>query len=106
MAPARDDLTILPQPAEGAVENLRHMEANMTEPSQQESTSHVEKTDPAQVWWGDAAGRGVRPQVPVTPMPVEEPWRWRYSAWTGIMYGPIPVGLIIGLPILLVLFAR
>jgi hypothetical protein len=21
-------------------------------------------------------------------------WRWRYSRWTGIMYGPIPVGII------------
>jgi hypothetical protein len=22
-------------------------------------------------------------------------WKWRYSAWTGIMYGPIPVGIIV-----------
>jgi hypothetical protein len=22
-------------------------------------------------------------------------WRWRYSFWLGIMYGPIPVGWII-----------
>ena len=22
-------------------------------------------------------------------------WKWRYSMWTGIMYGPIPVGFII-----------
>lgn len=22
-------------------------------------------------------------------------WRWHYSFWTGIMYGPIPVGIII-----------
>ena len=21
--------------------------------------------------------------------------KWRYSLWTGVMYGPIPVGLII-----------
>lgn len=25
----------------------------------------------------------------------ETGWRWRYSAWTGIMYGPIPVGIIV-----------
>ena len=22
-------------------------------------------------------------------------WTWRYSMWTGIMYGPIPVGIIL-----------
>lgn len=22
-------------------------------------------------------------------------WKWHYSAWTGIMYGPIPVGIIV-----------
>lgn len=22
-------------------------------------------------------------------------WKWRYTFWTGIMYGPIPVGIII-----------
>lgn len=25
----------------------------------------------------------------------ERDWRWRYSAWIGVMYGPIPVGLIV-----------
>ena len=20
-------------------------------------------------------------------------WRWRWSGWTGVMYGPLPVGL-------------
>ena len=28
-------------------------------------------------------------------MDEEKPeWKWRYSMWTGIMYGPIPVGII------------
>ena len=27
--------------------------------------------------------------------PKETEWEWRYSLWTGIMYGPIPVGIII-----------
>ena len=29
------------------------------------------------------------------PEPKETDWKWRYSLWTGIMYGPIPVGIII-----------
>jgi len=47
-----------------------------------------------------------RQQVFVEPPALEEPWRWRYSWAFGIMYGPIPVGLIIGLPLLLALFAK
>ena len=27
--------------------------------------------------------------------PEETEWKWRYSLWTGVMYGPIPVGLIV-----------
>ncbi len=25
----------------------------------------------------------------------KEQWKWRYSALTGIMYGPVPVGIIV-----------
>jgi hypothetical protein len=57
--------------------------------------------DPAQVWWNDAAPK-TQYVAPPPPL-VEQPWRWRYSPWVGIMYGPIPVGLIIGLPLLLAL---
>lgn len=32
-------------------------------------------------------------------------WRWRYSAWTGIMYGPVPVGLIVGGVVLVIYLA-
>jgi hypothetical protein len=28
-------------------------------------------------------------------------WRWSYSKWVGVMYGPIPIGLIIGIPLLI-----
>lgn len=27
--------------------------------------------------------------------PKETEWKWRYGFWTGIMYGPIPVGIIV-----------
>jgi hypothetical protein len=27
--------------------------------------------------------------------PEKESWKWRYSALTGVMYGPVPVGIII-----------
>ena len=30
-------------------------------------------------------------------------WKWRYSVWTGIMYGPIPVGIIIAVIVTLCL---
>ena len=27
---------------------------------------------------------------------VDKPeWKWSYSRWTGVMYGPIPVGIIV-----------
>jgi hypothetical protein len=25
----------------------------------------------------------------------KDQWEWHYSAWTGVMYGPIPVGIIV-----------
>ena len=27
--------------------------------------------------------------------PEDASWKWRYSGLTGIMYGPIPVGIIV-----------
>ena len=27
--------------------------------------------------------------------PIERDWKWRYSFWAGLTYGPIPVGSII-----------
>jgi hypothetical protein len=57
--------------------------------------------DPAQVWWTDAAPK--TNYIERVPIVVHEPWRWRYSWLFGIMYGPIPVGLIIGIPLLLAL---
>jgi hypothetical protein len=63
------------------------------------STSH--EHDPAAVWWGQQPARRVAHiDEPVPPLTSAE-WRWHWSRWFGIMYGPIPVGLIIGLPILI-----
>lgn len=61
-------------------------------------------SDPAASWWGPAfqprdEGWPLR-YVPLPPPP-PAPWRWRWSPLIGILYGPIPVGLIIALLILL-----
>jgi hypothetical protein len=29
------------------------------------------------------------------PQQQGEPWKWSYSKWVGIMYGPVPVGVIV-----------
>lgn len=41
-----------------------------------------------------------------TPLPEPNRWRWKYSRWFGVMYGPIPVGIVVGVPILIWLRAR
>lgn len=76
------------------------MQPNIHEQASKEPASVAAK-DAAQVWWNDAAPK--TSYVAPEPVVVEEPWRWRYSAFFGIMYGPIPIGLIIGLPLLLAL---
>ncbi len=52
-------------------------------------------------------GYGYPPNVPMgygnTQPPAAPPateWKWGYSRWVGIHYGPIPVGIIIALIIL------
>jgi hypothetical protein len=29
------------------------------------------------------------------PSSASTEWKWRYSGWVGVMYGPIPVGVIV-----------
>ena len=41
----------------------------------------------------------IEPELEVPKPP--ELWRWSWSLWVGIKYGPIPVGLIIVLPIII-----
>jgi hypothetical protein len=71
----------------------------------QDNTNQQSSKDPADVWWNEARGGRVAAPAPepVAPPVIEDEWRWRYSPWVGIMYGPIPVGLIIGIPLLLAL---
>ena len=35
-----------------------------------------------------------------------ENWKWSWNPMIGVMYGPVPVGLIIAIPILIAIFAR
>jgi hypothetical protein len=73
--------------------------------------------DPAAVWWG--------PQQPQNQAPRSQPatdhrpfqsfaqhqqdraseWRWHYSKLIGVMYGPIPIGLIVAIPLLIWLWS-
>ena len=40
------------------------------------------------------------------PEPEKPAWKWSWNPMIGIMYGPVPVGLIIAVPILIAIFAR
>ena len=45
--------------------------------------------------YGQPPGQAVAPygQTPDAPQPTS--WKWGYSRWIGITYGPIPVGVIV-----------
>jgi len=87
-----------------AADDLRMQDnTNLAETQNKQTEPQI---DPADLWWRVAAGEGQPRRVAPPPPVVEEPWRWRYSWLFGIMYGPIPVGFIIGVPLLLVLFAK
>jgi hypothetical protein len=40
------------------------------------------------------------------PKSQEAHWKWRFSFWTGIMYGPVPVGLIVVVIVFLYFMVR
>jgi hypothetical protein len=46
------------------------------------------------------------PQLQPPPEPVKPEWKWSWNPMIGIMYGPVPVGLIIAIPILIAIFAK
>jgi hypothetical protein len=57
--------------------------------------------DPAAIWWN------ARHEAPlVAPPPIDPPWRWSWSPFIGIKYGPIPVGLFVAIPLLIAYCAR
>ena len=41
------------------------------------------------------------------PEPEQKPeWKWSWNPMIGVMYGPVPVGLLIAIPILIAIFSR
>jgi hypothetical protein len=68
--------------------------------NQNQSTSSP--SDPSTSAWSSFA-----PPADAAPAPIaadeaaDTEWRWGWSAWIGIHYGPIPVGLLIAIPILI-----
>jgi hypothetical protein len=62
-------------------------------------------SDPAAIWWG-SPGHSQRPMPePMPPMPPPL-WNWSWSPLIGIKYGPVPIGLIVAIPILIWVLAR
>jgi len=48
----------------------------------------------------------VNAPAPQLPEPEQKPeWKWSWNPMIGIMYGPVPVGLLIAIPILIAIFA-
>ena len=68
------------------------------------TTQHHDSVDPSVTAWASASKPTQNPE-PEPPVQ-HETWRWGWSAWIGIHYGPVPVGLLIGLPILIALGLR
>jgi len=65
-----------------------------------------QQKDPADVWWGSAGGADQHPDQPPVAQVGDDAWGWRYSAWTGVMYGPIPVGILAVLSVWLLITLR
>ena len=37
---------------------------------------------------------------------LENKWKWSWNPLIGVMYGPVPVGIIIAIPVLIIVFSR
>lgn len=46
-----------------------------------------------------------KPEFHVVRFPEPAPWAWSWSPFCGIMYGPIPVGVLVAIPLLMLLGA-
>ena len=68
------------------------------------------EADPAHVWWTQAQPSTFvtsppPPLAQAVPAIAAPAWRWGYSRFIGITYGPIPVGLVIAALLLMVRYA-
>jgi hypothetical protein len=57
--------------------------------------------DPAVDAWSSLAPQHAVPSPPIAEEPRQHEWRWGWSPWIGIHYGPIPVGLLIAIPLII-----
>ncbi len=62
--------------------------------------------DPVVTWASAGPQPHSTPHQELAPEAEVSPWRWGWSVWIGIHYGPIPVGLIIGIPMIIALTTR
>jgi hypothetical protein len=67
------------------------------------TTQHRDTIDPSVTAWASFSSHGPKHELEAPPQEVDATWRWGWNWFIGIHYGPIPVGMIIGLPILIAL---
>lgn len=72
------------------------------------TTQNHDSIDSSATAWDALAPKTTRmdpaPQFAPVPVPQEDSeWRWGWNWFIGIHYGPIPVGLIVGIPLLIAL---
>ena len=58
-------------------------------------------SDPSVTAWSSLAPSRTVPAPPVAEEPPQNEWRWGWSPWIGIHYGPIPVGILIAIPLII-----
>ena len=58
-------------------------------------------SDPSVTAWSSLAPSATVPTPHVAEEPPQNDWRWGWSPWIGIHYGPIPVGILIAIPLII-----
>jgi hypothetical protein len=73
-------------------------------PPQQPQGGYAQPPSP----YGAAVGPGQQPPPyvppPYAPAVAQTEWKWGYSRFIGITYGPIPVGIIVAVIVLLMIY--